>query len=55
MAAGGLVGGERVGDVALVNEHVADLDVRDGQVALPSGVFGVGLGEAFSDGEGGLE
>ena len=29
--------------------------MRDGEVALPSGISGVGLGEAFSDGEGGLE
>ena len=29
--------------------------MRDGEVALPLGVVGVGLGQAFGDGEGGLE
>ena len=51
---GGLIGGERGGEVALDSEHVADPVMRDGQVALPFGISGVGLGEAFAYGEGGL-
>jgi hypothetical protein len=46
-----LVGGGRLGEVALAREHVADLVVRDRKVALPFGVSGVGLGEAFLNGE----
>src|SRR5262245_9668221 len=53
--AGGLEGGERVGEPALIHEHAADLVMRYGEVALPLGVVGVGLGQAFGDGEGGLE
>src|SRR5215510_15032367 len=50
----GLVGIERGGEVALGAEHVADLVVRQGQVALPAGVAGVGPGEALEDRERGL-
>ncbi|GBF26801.1 hypothetical protein MnTg02_01842 [bacterium MnTg02] len=38
----------------MFNEHIADLDQRDGEVALPSGIPGVGLGQTFSDGPRGL-
>src|SRR6516225_7811803 len=46
-----LIGGGRLGEVALASEHVTNLVMRDGKVALPSGISGVGLGEAFLDGE----
>ena len=29
--------------------------MRDGEIALPAGIAGVGLGEPFSDGQRGLE
>ena len=52
---GGVEGVQRRRQVALVNEHVADLLLRDGEVALPSDISGVGLGEAFGNGAGGVE
>ena len=33
------------------HQHVADLVVGDGEIALPVGIAGVGLGQAVGDGE----
>jgi site-specific recombinase XerC len=45
------VGLQRASKVALLDLHVADLVVRNRQVALPAGVAGIGLRRAFRDGE----
>ena len=45
----GVVGVQRRREVALFNKHVADPVMRDGEVALPSGISGIGLCEAFGD------
>ena len=37
--------------IALGLQHVADVCLRHGQVALPTGIAGVGLGQALSDAE----
>ena len=41
--------GEGGGEIALGHLHVADAVMRDGEVALPARVAGVGLGEVFAD------
>ena len=51
MARQSLIRFQRVGQIALGHLHVADLVVRYRQVALPSGVAGVGLRQALPDGE----
>src|SRR5262249_728817 len=43
------VGAERGGQVALSDKHVADLDMCDGEVALPPGIYGIGFGEALQN------
>ena len=45
------IGLQRLGELALRHQHVADLVVRDRQIALPAGIAGVGLGQALGDGE----
>ena len=40
-----------LGQVALGHQHIAHLVIGDGEIALPSGVVGIGLGEALADGE----
>ena len=47
MASEVLIGGERARRGCPGNQHVANPALRDGQLALPSGISGVGLGEAF--------
>ena len=46
----GLVAGQRRRQVALRLLHVADLVVRDREVALPAGVSGVRFGQTVKDG-----
>jgi hypothetical protein len=46
-----LIGLQRSGEIALRLKHVADLVVGDGKIALPSGVAGIGLGQALGNGE----
>ena len=46
-----LVGFQRLGEIALRHQHVADLVVGDGEIALPAGIAGVGLGQAVGNGE----
>ena len=44
---------QRVGEIALRHQHVADLVVGHGEIALPAGIVGVGLGQALADREAG--
>ena len=46
-----LIGFERLGKIALRHQHVADLVVRDREIALPAGIAGVGRGQALGNGE----
>ena len=45
----GLIAVERGREIALSPKHVADVVVRDGEVALPGGISGIGCGEALYD------
>ena len=51
----GLKAGERGVELALGHLHVADPFMRDGEVALPSGIVGIGLGQPLGNRERGLE
>ena len=42
------IGVQRVGQVALGHKHIAHLLVGDREIALPSGIAGIGLGEALA-------
>jgi len=44
-------GQQRAGEVALGDEHVADLLVADRKIALPAGIVGVARGEGLGDGQ----
>jgi len=44
-------GQQRAGEVALGDEHVADLVVADREIALPGGIVGVPRGEGLADGQ----
>ena len=44
-------GCQRRVEVALRLEHVADLFIGHREIALPSGIVGIGLGEAVGNGE----
>ena len=46
---------EGLGQVSLGHEHIANLIVAHGQIALPSCIIWIGFGEAVSNGEAGLE
>ena len=50
---GGSVAVERTGEIALLDQHVADLLVRYRPVALPAGVARIGLRKALGDVHGG--
>ena len=51
MVEASLIGGQRLGQIALRHLHVADPVVRHRQVALPVRIAGIGLCQAVGDGE----
>ena len=46
-----LEGFQRLGEFSLRPQHIADLLVGDREIALPTGIGGIGLGEAVGNGE----